>query len=277
MRNASVLGLATVGSPYTAGVKAPVSDASRPQYPIESVDNAMRILLLLGERRSIRLTEVSEYLSVASSTAHRLLAMLQYRGFVRQSEGAKTYEAGPALTTIAFAVLRQSDVRARLHPLLERLSVELGETVHLGRLDGTTVTFVDSIESRQAVRVGSRLGMSMPASCTSSGKALLSLHSNEVLRELYPSQTLEGLTEKSITKRSILLRRIAEVREDGYATSMGESEAGVASVAVPLGEYASARYALNVSTPGDRMTPENRVEIVAALRRSADEAGVYFL
>jgi hypothetical protein len=48
-----------------------------PQYPIESVDNALKVLLLLGERSELRLTEVSEYLGVASSTAHRLLAMLQ--------------------------------------------------------------------------------------------------------------------------------------------------------------------------------------------------------
>ncbi|MGB8391431.1 helix-turn-helix domain-containing protein, partial [Mycobacterium sp.] len=51
-----------------------------PQYPIESVDNALRVLMMLVERSEIRLTEVSSHLSVASSTAHRLLAMLAYRG-----------------------------------------------------------------------------------------------------------------------------------------------------------------------------------------------------
>ena len=45
-----------------------------PQYPIESVDNALKLLLLLGERPEIRLTDASQYLGVASSTAHRLLA-----------------------------------------------------------------------------------------------------------------------------------------------------------------------------------------------------------
>lgn len=260
---------------YTAEV--PSTEPNRPQYPIESVDNALRILLLLGERRSIRLTEVSEYLSVASSTAHRLLAMLLYRGFVRQSEGSKTYEPGPALTTIAFSVLRQIDVRARLHPLLERLAADLGETVHLSRLDGTTVTFVDAVESPQAVRVGSRLGMSMPANCTSSGKALLSLADDETLREMYPSPKLTGMTPNSVTKRSDLLRQIADVRESGYAVSIEESQEGVASVSVPLGEYAAARYALNVSTPKDRLTHETRTEIIAALRVAADEAAEYFL
>ena len=61
----------------------------RPQYPIESVDNALKVLLLLGERSSLRLTDVSQYLGVATSTAHRLLAMLQYRGFVQQDPKSK--------------------------------------------------------------------------------------------------------------------------------------------------------------------------------------------
>ena len=62
----------------------PAADSLAPQYPIESVDNALKLLLLLGEQPQIRLSEATRYLGVASSTAHRLLAMLSYRGFVRQ-------------------------------------------------------------------------------------------------------------------------------------------------------------------------------------------------
>src|SRR5947208_17058840 len=82
-----------------------------PQYPIESVDNALRILLLLGERSELRLTEVAEFLGVASSTAHRLLAMLQYRGFIRQEARSKAYRPGTALTGVAFSILQRFDVR----------------------------------------------------------------------------------------------------------------------------------------------------------------------
>src|SRR3954463_1007287 len=106
-----------------------------PQYPIESVDNALRVLLLLGERPKLRLTDVSQYLGVASSTAHRLLAMLQYRGFVRQDVPTRSYVPGPMLDDLAFAMLRRLDVRNRAHPVLEKLSVETQETVHLGRLE----------------------------------------------------------------------------------------------------------------------------------------------
>ena len=117
----------------------------------------------------------------------------------------------------------------------------------------------------------------MPANCTSSGKALLSLLDDETLLELYPSPRLTGLTPNSVTKRSVLLRQIADVRKSGYAVSTEESQEGVASVSIPLGEYAAARYALNGSTPTDRMTHEARTEIVATLRVAAAETAEYFL
>src|SRR5699024_10227260 len=114
--------------------------------------NALRILLLLGENQKLRLTDVSEYLSVASSTAHRLLAMLQYRGFVRQSGSARSYEPGPALTQVAFSILRKIDIREQVRPEIDRLAARFGETVHLTRLDDNFVSFIDVVESDLAVR-----------------------------------------------------------------------------------------------------------------------------
>src|ERR1700748_3491272 len=92
-----------------------------PQYPIESVDNALKILLLLGERSELRLTEVAVYLGVATSTAHRLLAMLQYRGFMRQDPRTRIYLPGTALTGVALSILQRFDVREVLHPFVEAL------------------------------------------------------------------------------------------------------------------------------------------------------------
>lgn len=131
--------------------------AKPPQYPIESVDNALRLLLLLGERSEVRLTEASVYLDVASSTAHRLLSMLQYRGFVRQDPISKAYLPGPALTGVAFAVFfARMDIPRVAAPILRQLSDALQETVHIGMLDGTSVRFIAALESPSAVRVVSR-------------------------------------------------------------------------------------------------------------------------
>lgn len=244
-----------------------------PQYPIESVDNALKVLLLLGERSELRLTDVAEYLGVASSTAHRLLTMLQYRGFMRQDRRTKAYRAGTALTGVAFSILQRFDVRETLRPYLEDLNQELAETVHLAFLDGTTVRFIDAVESPQGVRVASRLGRSMPAHCTSSGKAVLSLLPLEDVRRLYPVEDLEGLTAHSLVTRTDLEADLVRSARRGYATSNEESESGVGSVAVafPIGQ-APMSLALNVAVPVNRLAKADVRRVAAALRRTVEEA-----
>jgi DNA-binding IclR family transcriptional regulator len=235
------------------------------------VDNALKLLLLFAEQPRIRLTDASTYLGVASSTAHRLLAMLQYRGFVRQDSRSRAYEPGSALATIAFATIRQLDIRARAHPVLEWLLSELQETVHLGRLEGTQVHFLDSIESPRAVRVGSRMGRTMPAHCTSTGKAILSQLTDEELHALYPGEALEGLTERSLITRSALEKDLRTTRRRGYALSNEESEEGVTSVSMPVTTPSGIRYAVNVSVPVHRMSTTSRTPIVEALGQAVDE------
>lgn len=247
-----------------------------PQYPIESVDNALRLLLLFVDRPRVRLTDVSNYLGVASSTAHRLLAMLQYRGFVRQEATSRAYVPGGALNTIAAAVNRQLDVRARARPVLEALNADLGETVHLGRLEGHDVYFLDSIESPRAVRVVSRAGRSMPAHCTSTGKAVLSTLDRAALADLFPQEELQGLTKNSVRSRTALMRELDAVRRRGYATSSEESEDGVASVAVPVVAGNGDVYGLNVSVPTNRMSAARRSAIVDALRTAATDLTTLF-
>lgn len=252
------------------------NEAKRPQYPIESVDNALRILLLLQEKEQLRLKDVADHLEVASSTAHRLMAMLVYRGFIQQHPDTRAYHAGPMLVELAYGMVREVDVRTIIKPFMEQLAADVGETIHLGRLDGTSVSFIDAIESPKVVRVSSRLGAMYAAHCTSSGKACLSVLTDAELQELYPDEELPGLTSFSVMSRSELIEHLRAVRRTGYAVSDQESEVGVASVAVPLGRYRHEIYALVVSLPRNRMTSATQHAIVAQMQQVCDQAAVYF-
>ncbi|HLU56126.1 MAG TPA: IclR family transcriptional regulator [Pseudonocardia sp.] len=259
----------------SSGLAPIVPTGPRPQYPIESVDNALKILLLLGERSELRLTEVADYLGVASSTAHRLLAMLQYRGFVRQERRSKAYLPGTALTGVAFSIIQRFDVRQTLHPFLEELNKETTETVHMAVLDGATVRFIDAIESPRAVRVASRLGQSMPAHCTSSGKAMLAQLPTEQLHQLYPQEELPGLTPRSIRSRSQLEKEVAAIRKRGYATSAEESEEGVSSVSVAFPvERSTLRLAFNTAVPVGRMGRADVKRIAELMRATVERASL---
>src|SRR3954454_11250642 len=87
--------------------------------PATSVDNALRLLELVGQRQALRVAEAADLLGVARSTAHRLLAALRRRGFVTQDRPNGAYRPGPALAEAGLAAISRIDLRAIARPVLE--------------------------------------------------------------------------------------------------------------------------------------------------------------
>jgi DNA-binding IclR family transcriptional regulator len=246
----------------------------KPAYPIESVDNALRLLWMLRERPEVRVSDASREIGVARSTAHRLLAMLQHHGFVQQDGASRAYVAGPALLDFALAMLRDRDIRSYARPFLESLSRATGETAHLIALQGRDVLFLDCVESTKAVRVGNRTGLVLPAHCTSAGKVLLAALAADRLRELYPGERLPALTRRSIRTRTRLERELAAVRRRGYATNVGETEDEIGSVGVLVRDrQGSPRAALSVAVPASRLTERMIAAAARAALRAAAAVG----
>jgi DNA-binding IclR family transcriptional regulator len=245
-----------------------------PPYPIASVDNALQALQLLKEAHSLRVSDVGREFAIARSSAHRLLAMLAYRGYVRQDPETKAYVAGPALVELGLAVVRNMDVRQTARPLMERVASECGETTNLTILDGTRVLFIDGVEGTRTLRVAARTGMAMEAHCTATGKAILAQLSPEQLRELYPNDELPRMTDSSLSTLADLEAELTQVRRMGYSTNMMESEEDICAVGVALhGTGGQPVASLSVAGPASRLSRERMREIAATVKRLADDFG----
>jgi DNA-binding IclR family transcriptional regulator len=242
------------------------TDGREPAYPVGSVENALRLLRMLRDRPSIRVSEAAAELSVARSTAHRLLAMLHAYDVVTQDPESRAYRPGPLLAELGLATLRHDDMLTVLHPFLEELSDTVNETAHVIVLEGSNCRFVDSVESKHALRTTARIGVVYPAYLTSGGKALLAELGDDELRRLFPQPRLPRLTERSPASRAQLFEDLERIRAAGYATNFGESEVGIHAVAVvQRASTGRPAAAMAVSAPEQRL-PETRVpELVEAL------------
>jgi IclR family transcriptional regulator, acetate operon repressor len=251
------------------------SGRSAPQYPIESVDRALRLLLIFSERSEVRLSDAREALGVGQSTAHRLMAMLVYHGFVQQDPVTRVYRPGPALVEIGLSVVSRMDLRALARPVLEALAAATGETVHLGVLEEDRVRFIDVVESELALRVTGRVGRLLPAHATSLGKAMLAQLPPEAVRGLYPREALPPVTGKTMTRRSDLVAELERVRARGYAVNLEESEAGVSSIGRAIVRSGGAvAGALSIAAPLSRITDDKRERYAALLAEACDELAV---
>jgi IclR family acetate operon transcriptional repressor len=223
-------------------------------YAVESVVNASRILLMLRVSAGLQVGQVAADLSVARSTAHRLLTTLQSQGLLYQSGPRQPYTAGRALIEIGSRVVGAVDLRDRARPLLERLARETGETSHLLVLHGTEVIFVDGVEGANVIRAGTRVGARQPAHISAAGKALLAELPHEEFIRRYPDEKLTGGTSKAIKSRAKLVDEIKDSARRGYAVNRSESEPDLCAVATVVRDFGGGAIgAISLSGPSFRM------------------------
>jgi len=238
-----------------------------------SVENALRTLQLLRDRRSLRVAELATELGVARSTAHRLLSLLSSYGAVEQEPGTPLYRAGPLLAQLSLSSLPQHNLVEIVHPFLQELSDAVDETAHLIVLHGQQSVFLDSVECRrQTLRVSARVGVAYPAYATSGGKVLLAALTDAEIVQLFGDSEFSAQTERTIRTLDALLTEVAEIRGNGYATNWGENGDGVAAVAVTLrrrdGQVAGA---LTISVPEQRLPLSRLSALVRTLREFTDK------
>ncbi|NYV77517.1 IclR family transcriptional regulator [Streptomyces sp. UH6] len=239
-----------------------------PPYPIASVDHALRAATILQMEGGATVSQIAERLGVARSTAHRVLAMLVYRDFAVHGED-RVYRAGPVLELAAHSQSLASRLRAAALPHLHRLADLLDETVNLTVRTGDTTRFVASVESRQALRVGSREGMVFPAHRTTAGLLLLADLTDEELEEVYtPERYRDRPADRPDLAR--LRTELRRLRRNGFAVNKERSERGLVAVGVPVRDRDGAALAgLSVSMPSVRYDPHRLRSLVATLETSA--------
>ncbi|MFF5147943.1 IclR family transcriptional regulator [Streptomyces sp. NPDC013157] len=253
--------------PDRLGELSPLADRATPAYPIASVENTLRILLLLRDRGTLTLADVAAELGIARSSAHRLMAMLTYYDFVRQEPATRAFGPGPAMVDVGLSAVRSLDIRVLARPVLTELAESTEMTAHLALPRGRDILYVDGVESRRTIRAALRTGDTMPAHVTGVGKALLSRMDDEQLRQLYRDAPPQALTPKSISTVSALLTEMRQAREAGYGVNRSESESGVFSMGVAFESTEPGMYAgIGLVCPESAMDSDGETRVAARLR-----------
>jgi DNA-binding IclR family transcriptional regulator len=254
-------------NPSGRAARKPVQ--KRPTYSIEAVDNALQLLQLLRDGGPLRLKDAAEELDVAPSTAHRLLAMLVYRGFAVQDE-TRRYVPGPAMGVGPAGLSWTRLLRSLAQPHMELLSAQLNETVNLMVRVGTKVRFLATVEGENVLRVGDRQGTVMPANKTSGGKAMLAELEAAMIDQLFRSNNAEiGGDTIPDNEYPAFLRELESIRGNGFAANFEGTEEGVSALGMALhNRHGQVVGALSVATPATRFRRVFDAGLVPALRET---------
>ncbi|KIF67201.1 IclR family transcriptional regulator [Streptomyces sp. AcH 505] len=245
--------------------------AARGRKPeeVKSAARVLEVLELLGENGArLSLAEMASAMAVPKSSLHAILRTMEARRWVDLDGTGTRYSLGLKALLTGTAYLEGDDVTSLAGPVLDALAEETGESVHLGRLDGTDVVYLAKRESRHALRMYSAVGRRLPAHATALGKAMLSQYEAAEVR-MRLNWPLERLTPDTVTDPDELLAQLADARLRGWASDDGENSVDIRCVAVALGTGHGGGDAISCSVPKVRMDDARAEEIAGAVTEAA--------
>ncbi|WP_300007685.1 IclR family transcriptional regulator [Pseudonocardia sp.] len=245
----------------------------RPSWELTSVRNAARLLKEFSRTdRELGVSELARRLDLATSTVHRLLATLAAERLLERAPGG--YRLGLAAFDLGANVSSHLDLHEAAMPVMATLRHSTGETVQLAVLDGLESVYIDRLESPHTVRIFARAGTRLPATTTSTGKALLAALAPDELDLRLAHWVPRRHTPFSIVDEGLLRARLQEIAARGWAENREESRVGVVSVGAPVhGPDGAVIAALSVAAPTDRAGAAPLRRIRAAVVEAAEVVG----
>jgi DNA-binding IclR family transcriptional regulator len=177
---------------------------------------------------------------LARPTAHRLAVALEHHRLVARDIHGR-FVLGPRLGELAASV-GEDRLLAAAVPVLALLRDETGESAQLFRRQGNLRVCVAASERPAGLRDTVPVGAALPMTAGSAAHVLLAWED--------PDRLHRGLRDAKFTATTL-----AGVRRRGWAQSVAEREAGVASVSAPVrGPSNRVVAAVSVSGPIERLT-----------------------
>ncbi|CAM9940760.1 unnamed protein product [Phaeothamnion confervicola] len=222
---------------------------------LSSVTTAVLLLKAFSEDEvEIGISDLAKRLRVAKSTVHRLAVTLVSEGVLEQNPDTGKYRLGIALFRLGALVRRRMNVSNEARPLLRDLREKVNETVHLAVLDGSEIMYVYNLESTQAIRMRSDIGVRKPAHCTAEGLAMLAFQPDEVVERVI-RDGLTARTPQTVTDASVLRKVLDGIRQRGCAIEDEESELGMRCIAAPIrNDAGEVVAAMGIAGPVSRLS-----------------------
>lgn len=233
---------------------------------VKQISNLFRLMELFarsGEALSVR--EIVAAFGWPRSSAFNIVTTLVQEGYLYQPVARGGYYPTAKWMELARELSDSQPLPPSVHALLAGLCAETGETLFLAAPEGTSVVFLDVVESSADIRFIASIGQRLPIHVTAAGRAILAQYGEEERAKLYQRIHFQAFEKDTLTSPGLVEEAILAGQERGWHLNLGIYAPGVAGVAVPL-PLGSQRYAIALGGPVSRV--EGREAEIGELLRS---------
>jgi DNA-binding IclR family transcriptional regulator len=209
-------------------MKIATSVAQKQVAGTASFSKSMRVLQLVADSdEPMNVGALMRASGYPRPTVHRIVAALIAERLLREVEGSAMLSLGTRLIQLASKSWGRSELRLAAVDELKRLRDLTGETVHLAVPNGTSMVYIEKLESPSAVRMASRIGTSVSLHSTAVGKAYLAALDDKAFKASIKGLAMPRHTAHTVVEAAALRAQIARARERGWSVDNEENEAGI--------------------------------------------------
>lgn len=210
------------------------------------------------------LTTMARRAGLPAATAHRLAGELLDWGALERQSGS--YVIGHRLWQVGLLASVRQNIAEVAAPYMQDVLFVTQNVVNLFILDHHQSLLIERISGTRAGAPFRRVGARLPLHSSAAGKVLMAFEPVETSRLALP---LAASTPRTITDPRSLSREIADVREQGYATTAEESGLDNFGLAVPvLSASGECLAALGVVSQGGPPSVGSTVPVLRIAARS---------
>ncbi len=253
------LGATTMTAGAPRGATFGAQTAARAFYVLQAI---------VESDRPLTLTELAAKVGLNKSVTYRLTREMEEQRLITTNQD-RAYVPASGLFALAARVMSRLDVRQFARPYLLRMSELTGETIALHLRHGQNRVCVDLVESIHTLRRFMALGESFPLYVGPSGKTILAFLPG------FEAEALLRIAGENGYDRARIEAQLASIREKGYMAAIGDQNAGVGGLTVPVFGPAGIAGCITISGPAERWSIEAMNEVadqVAALARDCSRA-----
>lgn len=199
--------------------------------------------------------ELAKRTGLPKPTISRLTYTLTKLGYLLYSEHHGTYQLGPGVLQLGYAMLSGLDIRERARPLMQNLADQVDATIAFGARDRLDMVYLEACRGPGAVTLRIDIGSHVPLAVSAMGRALLAAlpaDERDYLMNHIRKKTV-GAKAFSLIDRGVK-QAIEDVATRGYTMSLGEWRPDVNAIGVPLQTHDNQVYALNCGGPAFRVS-----------------------
>ncbi|WP_299007395.1 IclR family transcriptional regulator [uncultured Tenacibaculum sp.] len=204
------------------------------------------------------------------STVYRLLSTLVSLNVVQQNDNEK-YQLGSKLFELGNRVSIYKSLRNLTNEPIQKVALEIQETVLLGILKEQQVFHINKADSLQGLKISTSIGSYAPVNGSAIGKLLLAFSSLENQEVFLSSTTLQSFTKNTITSVSKFKKELAQIQQQKFALDIEESELGLVCIAIPIyNKKGKVIAGVSASGPSSRFKMENVTSYIQILQKGAN-------